>query len=290
MISGTRDMHKPLILFPCICLTAVFFFLFPVLAASNTGALQSQCISVFETGTINWTTGTIRAKGVAPPPKDKKQSDTIPGEARADALRNIIELLKIIRIDARLDVGSYAADKDAIMAGIEKTARDSTIVRQVYSSDGALSLTVETTIFGGFLQLVIPETIRQIPQITPAGSAARKTAGHYTGLIIDAREIPFSPVIYPVILDEQGRELYASKFISREYAVQSGIVNYCCTMEAALASKRVGANPLVLKGLRAGEENQSAIIISMSETNRLEQAAERHQFLKECRVVIVLGQ
>ncbi len=278
----------------------ILIFLTALLCLTGPGAVMSQdipaapgaCLTTLDKGSVNWSTGMVTVKGEAAPLKDKKKNaDTIFGEARADASRNIIELLKQIRISADLPVGTYAADKDIIMAGIEKTAMDARITRQLYSSDGALKLTLETSIYGGFLQLVIPETIRQIPKITPAEPQTDPldaTIDH-TGLIIDASDIDFSPVIYPVILDEQGRELYSSAFISREYAVQNGIVTYVCSLKAAMKSKRIGIHPMVLKGLRVGEATPSSIIINMSDTNRLEEAVERHHFLKECRVIIVLA-
>ncbi len=257
----------------------------------------SQCIFLLEQGSINWTTGTIIAHGQAAPLENReKNADIILGTARTRARRNIIELIKKIPITSTMETGAYAAGNDVIMAGIEKTAMDARVSRQVYSSNGALHLTIETSMFGGFLQLVLPEEIRQIPEIMPAVETEKKGSVHqavvfdYTGLIIDARDLDFTPVIYPKVLDEQGRQLYASEFISREYAVQKGIVAYHCDMEQAVRDDRIGINPIVIKGLRTGEENKSAIIINMSDTNQLEATAERHAFFRECRVIIVLGQ
>ncbi len=256
-----------------------------------------QCITRFKTGTINWTTGQITAQGHASPQDNKNQThDVVLGSARADANRCLLEILKNLRISNSLTVGGYASGNDIILAGVEATARDAVTVRQYYTSALDVELTVETQIFGGFLQLVLPEEIRQITAISPEAKNLPPVADNpstaipYTGLIIDARELDFDPVLYPVILSEQGHDIYSAVFISREFAVQKGVCRYTCTMAAAKISERIGPNPFVFKGLRKSGKDHSAIVISTADTKTIEKATERHTFLKECRVVIVLGQ
>lgn len=290
--SGSIQRHL-------LILVIIFCFLpFPQsVQAQEKSEATIHCMTAFENGTINWSTGKIIVKGNATArPEDKeKKFDTVYGEARADANRKIINIFKNIRINNKHIVETYAAGKDIIMAGIEKTARDAIISKQLYASNGSLEITVETSFFGGFLQLILPDDIRQIPEIGPAEpiqtlSVIKTKSIHYTGLIIDARELEFSPILYPVILDEMGNEIYSSAFISREYAVQKGIVKYMCDLDQALKDDRIGNNPLVVKGLRTGDQNQSsAIVINMSDTDQIEKAVERHAFFKECRVIIVLA-
>jgi len=122
-----------------------------------------------------------------------------------------------------------------------------------------VEMLVQTRIFGGFLQLVLPDDIRQIPKINPEIQAVPQIEPGkipYTGLILDIRELAFEPVLYPVIISEQGDLIYSALFISREFAVQHGVCKYLCSMNNALQDPRVGSHPLVLKGLRiAGKDN-----------------------------------
>ena len=254
-----------------------------------------HCTTEFENGAINWSTGKIRAQGIASP-KDRSldSHDWVQGAARADANRNIIKILKGIKLSNIQKVEEYAAKNDVILAGIEKTARDAVILRQYYTSALAVEMTIETSMYGGFLQLVLPDDIRQIPKVIPdktvpqADIIPRKQV--YTGLIIDASELEFEPVLNPGIVSEQGHDVYSSAFISREFAVKNGVVKYLCSMGQALKDKRVGNQPLVIKGLRKeGKENMS-IAISMADYRKLEKLPERHLFLKECRVIIVKNQ
>jgi hypothetical protein len=251
----------------------------------------SHCITQFEHGIINWTTGNILAIGKASVEDNTQTSQkSVPGSARADANRHIIDILKQLKINNALSVGEYASRNDIILAGIEKTARDAVTTKQYYTSALSVEIIVETSIFGGLLQLVLPEKIKPIPQINLEHSKIndkKSEADLYTGIIVDARKLEIEPVLNPVIISEQGHDIYSSSFISREFAVQNGVCKYYCDMEQAVKDERIGTNPLVIKGLRnAGKEN-SAIIISMSDYQTVEKTAERHTFLKECRFIIV---
>jgi hypothetical protein len=275
-----------------------FFVIALIFGFHNSYCLADQnepesfhCITRFEHGTINWTTGNILAIGKANVEDNTTTSQrSVPGSARADANRHIIDILKQLIINNSLSVGEYASKNDVILAGIEKTARDAVIKKQYYTSALSVEIIIETNMFGGFLQLVLPEKIKQISQINfdKSGEESSKPGQDlYTGLIIDARKFAVEPVLNPVITSEQGHDIYSSTFISREFAVQNGVCKYYCNLEQALKDDRISSNPLVLKGLRSAGEQNTAIIVSMSDYNILEKVTERHRFLKECRLIIV---
>ena len=253
-----------------------------------------DCITKLETGTVNWTTGTITALGKALP-GDQSQSakESVFLSARSDAVRNIINTLKQIKINNELSVSEYASTSNVILAGLEKTAREAIVSKQIYTSAHAVEITIEASLFGGFLQLILPEEIRQIPKINPEINP-KKVPGIgkslNSGLIIDARGLGIEPVLVPVIVSEQGHEAYSSVFISREFAVQIGVCKYVCSLDQALQDKRIGDNPLVLKGLRKEGRQNATLVISMSDYLVLEKATERHIFLNECKVIIVRDQ
>ncbi len=257
----------------------------------NQPSFSHQCIVQLEHGSVNWSTGIVRVMGKASP-EDNKESyqESVLGAARADANRKLIDILMQIQINNTLTVKEYASKSDIILAGIEKTARDAIIVRQFFTSALSVEIIIETSILGGFLQLILPDEIRQISKINPEQKTQNiKPIGEelFTGLIVDARGLDIKPVLNPVIVSEQGHDIYSSLFISREFAVQNGICKYLCDMDQAISDKRVGNRPIVFKGLRKEGKENSTIVISMSDYRDFEKATERHQFLKECKVVIV---
>ena len=277
------------------CVIAIIFFFMDSFCMANSDQPKGyHCVTQFENGTINWSTGNISAIGKASPEDNRETShESVLGSARADANRQIIEILKRIKINNTLSVDEYASKNDVILAGMEKTARDAIISKQYYTSALSVEIMIETSMFGGFLQLVLPEEIRQISKISPEirqGNVKMIGENLYTGLIIDARGLGVEPVLNPLIVSEQGHDIYSSVFISREFAVQNGVCKYLCSMDQALNDKRIGNHPMVFKGLRKGGKPNTAIVISMSDYRLLEKATERHTFLKECRVIIVKDQ
>ncbi|WP_457553646.1 hypothetical protein [Desulfobacula sp.] len=250
-----------------------------------------HCVTQFKNGTVNWTTGNVSATGKASP-KDKSEIslESVPGSARADANRQIINILKQIKITGALSVDDYASKNDIILAGIEKTARDAVILKQYYTSALSVEIMIKTSMFGGFLQLVLPEEIRQISKINP--EILQKSSDIigeplYSGLIVDVRGLGVEPVLNPVIVSEQGHDIYSSAFISREFAVKNGVCKYLCSMDQALKDKRIGNHPLIFKGLRKEGKPNTVIVIRMSDYRLLEKTTERHRFLNEGRVIIV---
>jgi len=263
----------------------------PDCPADQKNPLAGDCITKFETGTVNWTTGMIMASGKASPADQSLESkELVTLSAKAEAVKNILDTLKQIKINNELTVNDYASQSTVILAGLEKTARGAGVSKQVYTSALAAEITLETSMFGGFLQLVLPEEIRQIPKINPEINPKIVPGigkSLYSGLVIDARGLGIEPVLDPVIISEQGHEIYSSVFISREFAVQNGICKYVCNLDQALQDKRIGDNPMVLKGLRKEGSKNATLVISMSDYLVLEKTTERHTFLNECRVIIV---
>lgn len=285
-------------------LTAAYFVLLtmvPSAFAVEPNGTQSrqgsgkECITMFENGCINWSEGRITATGRAGPDKNGGtiSPESIPGAAKAEASRNLVTIFKTIKISKKT-VQEKMSSNHAVMAGIEKTASDASVARQYYTSDTAMTVKLKAPIHGGFLQLVLPDEIREIPRVKQIENETEggkiKKAVEHTGLVIDARALDFEPVLNPAVFSEKGDQIYGSLFISREYAVQFGVVKYLCTMEKALSDQRTGPNPIVLKGLRKGQENENVIIIKNADAQKVEKAAERHMFLKKCAVIIVLGE
>ena len=251
-----------------------------------------DCITQFENASVNWSTGNIIAIGKAAPQDYRETSlESVPGSARANANRQIIEVLQQIKIDHAVSVGEYASKNDIILAGMEKTARDAVVLKQYYTSALAVEIHIETSMYGGFLQLILPEEIRQISKISSQIMKQKSQQSNeelFTGLIIDAKGLGVEPVLNPVIVSEQGHEVYSSAFISREFAVQNGVCKYVCSKGNAYQEKRMGDRPLVFKGLRKEGKLNAAIVISMADYQRLEKITERHSFLAECRVTIII--
>lgn len=243
-------------------------------------------------GSINWTSGVVRAVGVGAPPDwayGKPQARPMAlTAARMVAYRNLLEVVQGVRIQSSTTVKNFMVADDTINAQVDGMIRGAQVVKKEYMSDGTVEVTVEMSLNGGFAQLMLPQDIKQIEPIKTSAPPPTSPSGVYTGLVVDARGLNTKPAMSPKILDENGEEVYGSAYVSREYAVQQGMSGYSKDIDKAVSDSRVTANPLIVKGLRAEGAGKSDIVISNANATKLRSASENLTFLKKCRVIIVV--
>ena len=259
------------------------------------------------TGDINWTKGVVQAKGIGAPPEryyGKPQARPMAlRAAKLDAMRNLLEATKGVRISSTTVVKDFAITSDIIMSQVEGMVKGAQVVHQEYMSDGTVEVTMQMSLMGGFAQLILPREIRQVesirpippvhkeplpPIVEPSAPAPKPVSEVFTGMVIDARGINARPAMAPKILNEKGEEVYGSAYVSREFAVQQGMSGYAKDLTAAQSNPRVTNSPLTVKGLRTEGHGRSDIVISNADASRLRSASEHLAFLKKCRVMIVV--
>ena len=112
--------------------------------------------------------------------------------------------------------------------------------------------------------------------------------GVYTGLIFDAQDLSFIPSASPKILDEDGREVYGSAYVDKEWVEKQGIVGYAKSLEEARANQRVAGNPLVIKALKVTGANNRELIISNEDARKIRDLAKNINFLDRAKVVVIV--
>jgi hypothetical protein len=260
-------------------------------------------------GSINWTKGIIQATGIGASPEEcygKPQARPMAlRAARIDAMRNLLEVTKGVRIDSANVVKNFAVTDDVIMAKISGMIKGAQIVKQEYLSDGTVEVTMQMSLYGGFAQLVLPPEIKQVEPIKlvpplstidpskpsptmPSKTTEKPISEIYTGLVVNAMGLNARPAMSPKIIDETGQEVYGSAFVSREYAVQQGMSGYAKDITAAQTDPRVTNNPLTVKGLKKEGPGNTDIVISNADASKLRSASEHLSFMKKCRVMIVV--
>jgi hypothetical protein len=275
-----------------------------LLAGYSTAAENTAYIEILGTGSINWADGVFQSTGVGSPPEKKSAGDELErikafNSSKTAAIKNMLALVMATRVDAHSSVRDIASRNDRVMAKVENLINAAKVRTQEYLSDGTVQVTLQMNIYGGFAQLILPEGIKQIETIktvsngkgsSPASDPVSPPVNAtecYTGLVVDARGTQALPALVPVIVDENGKEVYGPAFVSREFAVQQGLGRYMIDIQAALKSPAAGSNPLLVRGLRAEGIDRSRVVLSNADASRLLSMSENLSFLKKCRVVIV---
>lgn len=110
----------------------------------------------------------------------------------------------------------------------------------------------------------------------------------YTGLIFDAQSLAFTPSASVKILDEDGREVYGSAYVSKDWTEKHGIVSYVKDLAQAKANQRVAGNPLVIKAIKVTGPNNKDLVISNDDARRIRDLAKHLNFLDAAKVVIIV--
>jgi len=248
-----------------------------------------QVVETMGTGEVNWSANVIRSVGSgAPSPDAPNVAVARLGAERAaklDAMRNLLETVKGVHIDSQTTVVNFTTQSDSINSRVEGIVKGARVVKTKYLSDGGVEVIIEVPITGGLADSVygnIPTLGAQAQALPRAGSPV------YTGLIIDARGTGARPAMSPKVVDEDGKEVYGSAFVSREFAIKQGIVGYAKDVNAAKQNERVTANPIVVKGLKTVGSGGSDIVISNADAAGLRDVSKNLSFLEQTRVLVIV--
>jgi hypothetical protein len=286
-----------------VCMMASVIFLCAGLGLCQEKVSGSEWTQIVEQmgdkGKINWSEGYVEAVGIGAPPEryiGKPQARPMAlRAARVDAYRNLLEVTKGVRVDSATVVKDFTVQSDVINAQVEGLVKGAKPVNQEYMSDGTVEVTLRMSFSGGFSQVIVPKALDKKPVLAPPAAppvvppAPPAVSGVvYTGMVIDARGIQARPAMSPRILDENGKEVYGSMNVDREFAVQQGMSGYARDLTAAQSNPRVTNNPVSVKGIKTEGPGRSDIVISSADAEKIRSASDNLSFLKKCRVMVVL--
>ncbi len=245
-------------------------------------------------GSVNWESRVIVARGIGAPNLDLPEAARRPGAIRAAqmvALRNALETVKGIYLNSSTTVQNFMTTSDVITSqisgyikGFEQKGRER------YMSDGSVEVTMEIPLdgIGGINDLLLGNTVGDTPLVTKFQGKKAKKEVIFSGLIIDCRGLKVKPALSPKVLDEDGKEIYGSTYVTKEWAVKYGVVGYAKTVEGAAKLGRVGDKPGKVKAVKSSGDNSTDIVISKDDAADIRSASKNLKFLSECRVVFVV--
>jgi hypothetical protein len=136
-------------------------------------AAPDEVIEAVGNGVINWSQGIILAKGGGSPPKDSRniaQARLMTERAAlTDARRNLLEVLKGVRVDSMTRVENFMTKDDQIRLQADGFIQGSVEVRRLrkYLSDGAIEVTVAIDLAGDFISLMQSAAVEARKGISP---------------------------------------------------------------------------------------------------------------------------
>jgi hypothetical protein len=264
-------------------------------ALIGVGATWAQLGGVVEPagadGSIDWTKGVVMATGFgAPPPTAVNAAQARALAERAAflvATRNLLEVVKGIRVDSATLVENMMVSSDVIKTEVSGFIQGAQIVKKQVNPDGSVQVTVAMKLNGDFSSAFLPQSSGG-PEVIPMPQGQGTPSTTFTGLIVDARGSGVRPAVAPKIRNEEGREVYGSAFVNRQYAVEQGMVGYLKDVESAKGNPRVTDRPLLVKALKTDGPNKTDLVISNNDAQVLHGMKEHLTFLEKARVMVIL--
>lgn len=238
-------------------------------------------------GKVDWTTGVLSAVGVGAPPAQPAN----PAQARAMAeraaqvvaYRNMLEAIKGVRVDSSTTIENFMVANDTIRTEVNGIIQGATVLDKKYMSDGSVEVTVGMRMNGALSESLLPKGT------APASTGAAGGTGQlYTGLIVDARGLGVRPAMAPKIVNEDGKEIYGSAWVGREYAVREGMVGYFKDPAAAQTNPRVADKPLTVKAIKVAGDARVDLVVSNADAALLQNASQSMSMLEKCRVIVLV--
>ena len=161
-----------------LILCAILFSLAFGAVSQGQSISPSDAVETVGQGMINWTSGEVYATGIGAPPSHSVN----PAQARAMAeraaqvvaYRNLLEIVKGVRVDSETVVENFMTKSDIIRTRVDGILRGAMPVKKQYLSDGSVEVTVVMRMKGEFLNAVVPETFGSAtlppPPLRPAPS------------------------------------------------------------------------------------------------------------------------
>ncbi|MBO6179588.1 MAG: LPP20 family lipoprotein [Selenomonadaceae bacterium] len=260
--------------------------------------------SAFAANGADWENEKIIATGMGVAPANVRNQEQARMMARraamVDAYRQLAEFAQGINIDAETTVKNMVAVNDTVNTKVSAVIKGARIVNERSLAGGGYEVTMEVPLYGVKNSLaaavITPPKVREsfpspIPDVTPsvpmgkvaADAPPGRAIGGYTGLIVDCRGLDLSPVMSPVIKNENGAPIYGYRNLDIDRVIAEGMASYTYDIDSA---PRAGNNPLIVRAIRLDNHNANPVV-SLADANRILIENGATHFLDSIKVVFV---
>ncbi len=284
-----------------VLISSLILLAFPCVSS----AFQGYAQSFDDNAVIWWGNGEIAVSQTlgTPESEDVHLNPLAVRKAASAARKQLLDVILSVRIDAKQTVSAFLADNRELATRVRGLVQNSLLKRPMSFGEGG-DVRVSEQFRGKLAELVLPTTMPFQSGIAPRLPTSleqefnyRQTGpeevgietADYTGVVIDARELDLTPALAPVIYGQDGVGAYGAFLVSRENAINRGVVAYATTMDTEQLRERVGSRPLIVRALKAYGSWRTDVIIPTSMAQMVGKVMRTGDVAEFCRVVIVLA-
>ena len=267
-------------IYRCTCRWLFFFSLISITFASYTlgTEMKDSCDALVDHishGEILWTENAIVVQGTAAPnlADPEKPITAIKREAQRsatlDAYRKVAEILAGVHITSN----TLVADRPEVISRLRAYVRNPQICQTKFYADGGVDIVIMVPLKGALLKALLPK----------AGSKVAASKSSFTGIIVDATQLTFTPSIAPRFLGPDGTVLFSQESVKIKALTDSGPVRYYSDKKD-IQEEWIGNHPLEVKAVALGSMSPCDLVLNEKDASEL---AKSPSFLGEGKVVII---
>ncbi len=258
----------------------------PVGPIASPGAVAEQMPG----GAIDWSGKVVRARGtgVLDPGNPNKAQARLMAERAATvvAQRNLLEIIKGVRVDSETRVSNYMTDYDVIYSSVEgvvKGARQRGPAKYDESA-GTVEVELEVAMYGdsSVSSALAPVVGGGAGEFSAASVSpqVREFLSQYSGILLDAAASGLKPAMYPKIYDSNGNLLLDT----RDYLAGAGkagayTLQFVQKLDEVLARPEFARSPLVLQVRQVTGKLGTDIVLSTQDADKLKWLKEGFKYL-----------
>lgn len=256
---------------------------------------------------VNWADGFISASSeikLLPDSIDPVRSKALAvRQGGVESRKALLDVVLGLPVDGKRKVSALLKDDLKALNLLRGYVQNSLLSTAL--NNGTVSVTSSLNLRNGLSSIVIPPTLSFQTGIPPTISGERGETGvelqalgsgengfadsaAYSGVVIDGRGLPFTPVLLPIIYDGKGVGVYGSFAVSRESVLRRGLVTYMVDPVSENLRSRVGNFPLTVKAVNSHGRSRSDFILSIDDAAKVRAVLKRRAVIENCAVVILV--
>jgi hypothetical protein len=291
----------------CRGMVLSLIFVSAPLCAHAEAQFGADVIETAPNGEVNWTSGWARATGTGYGPNNAPAtlSQTLGERAGYSlALRNLLEVIKGVRVDSESLVQGHMRDNDVVKVKVSGLVQGAQIVRSSIKQDGGIEVQVKAPLWGIDSGAFI-STFRKPGLDIPSDAT---TATVHTQVVVDARGLSMTPALFPRIVNEKGHEVYSASKVDPTVLDRAGPAKYLSLSRdidleshyfprayvvrpVRLADDRLPLNgpmPITMRATDTVGTMRSTLVISSEDFGKLQYDEMAIKALRRANVIIVM--
>lgn len=248
-------------------------------------------------GVIDWGARMVRARGsgVVDPGDQNPARARLMAERAAVvvAQRNLLEILKGVRVDADTKVENFVTKFDVIYTHLEGIVKGARQVGPAHfdSARGVVEVELEVNLVGSqsVAEALAPglgQTKTPAPEMQTSG--VREFFQKYSALVFDAGNSGLKPSLFPKIYDEAGNLLLDTKELY-QYTGTTGqkVVHYISKLDEILSRPEFANQPLVLKVKQVRGRLGTDMVLSKEDADKFKRIKDGARFLLDAGRLLI---